>query len=325
MAVAYAEIRARVPGLLTEVRFSPSKLVKREEILFVIEREQYLAARDEAVGALRSAEAELARAESDLERVQQAIKTNAVSQSDLDRARADRDQAEAAVISARARLDKAELDLSYTLVRSPVDGRVGRNLVDVGNLVGTTGPTLLTTVNKLDPIFVYFDSPELLVLKLLALQRPERSEAAEAADDVGRVDVSLSNEIDYPHEGRIDFIDNTVDPTTGTIELRAVLENADTVIFPGLFVRIRVWGEVEPNALVIDERAVGSDLGGKYLYVLDSENVVEQRYIELGPLQDDGMIVVERGLEGNERYVVNGLLRARPGFPVAPLGAVEEG
>ena len=139
------------------------------------------------------------------------------------------------------------------------------------------------------------------------------------------MDVSLSNETDFPHEGHIDFIDNTVDPTTGTIELRAVLENADTVIFPGLFVRIRVWGEVEPNALVIDERAVGSDLGGKYVYVLDSENVVEQRYIELGPLQDDGMIVVERGLEGNERYVVNGLLRARPGFPVAPLGAAEEG
>ena len=325
VAVAYAEIRARVPGLLTEVRFSPGGLVKKEEILFVIEREQYLAARDEAVGALRSAEAELARAESDLERVQQAIKTNAVSQSDLDRARADRDQAEAAVISARARLDKAELDLSYTLVRSPVDGQVGRNLVDVGNLVGTTGPTLLTTVNKLDPIFVYFDSPELLVLKLLALRRPERSERSEAADEVGRVDVSLSNETDFPHEGHIDFIDNTVDPTTGTIELRAVLENADTVIFPGLFVRIRVYGEVEPNALVIDERAVGSDLGGKYVYVLDAKNVVEQRYIELGPLQDDGMIVVERGLEGNERYVVNGLLRARPGFPVAPLSAAEEG
>ena len=325
-AVESAEIRARVSGTLEEIRFEPSRLVKRGEVLFVIERESYIASRDEALGMLRSAEAEKARAESDLQRVEQAIQTNAVSRSDLDRSRATRDQADAAVIAAQARLDNAQLSVDYTLVRSPIAGQVSRWLVDAGNLVGATEPTLLTTVNKMDPIYVYFEAAEGLVLALAQAQREEEQQAA-ASDTLqaGRVSVRLANEDDYQHDGVIDFIDNTVDPGTGTIELRAVLANPDTVLFPGLFVRIRVWGPIRDNRLVIQERAVGTDLGGKYVYIIADSNLVEQRYIQLGALQDDGSIVVEDGLDGDEQYIVNGMLRARPGLPVTPVTESEEG
>jgi RND family efflux transporter MFP subunit len=318
-AVESVEIRARVPGTLEEIRFEPSSRVRQGQILFVIEREQYIAARDEAQGSLRSAEAELARAESDLKRVEQAIQTNAVSQSDLDRAQAARDQAEAAVVAAGARLANAELNLEYTLVRSPIAGRVGRWLVDPGNLVGATGPTHLTTVNQDQPIYVYFDAPEDLVLAYLTT----RSDTTQNQDRVGRVNVALANETDYPHEGVIDFIDNTVDPTTGTIEMRALLPNEDNALFPGLFVRIRVIGREKPNALVVQEQAIGTDLGGKYVLVVDDQDVVDQRYVTLGATQDDGAIEVVEGLDGTERYIINGMLRARPGFPVAPQTEAE--
>ena len=318
-AVESVEIRARVPGTLEEIRFEPSSRVRQGQILFVIEREQYIAARDEAQGSLRSAEAELARAESDLKRVEQAIQTNAVSQSDLDRAQAARDQAEAAVVAAGARLANAELNLEYTLVRSPIAGRVGRWLVDPGNLVGATSPTHLTTVNQDQPIYVYFDAPEDLVLAYLTT----RSDTTQNQDRVGRVNVALANETDYPHEGVIDFIDNTVDPTTGTIEMRALLPNEDNALFPGLFVRIRVIGREKPNALVVQEQAIGTDLGGKYVLVVDDQNVIDQRYVTLGARQDDGTIEVVEGLDGTERYIVVGMLRARPGFPVTPQTEAE--
>ena len=195
-AVESVEIRARVPGTLEEIRFEPSSSVRKGQVLFVIERAQYIASRDEALGSLRSAEAELARAESDLRRVEQAIQTNAVSQSDLDRAQAARDQAEATVIAAQARLANAELNLEYTLVRSPIEGMIGRRLVDPGNLVGATGPTHLATVNQMQPIYVYFQAPEDAVLAFLAARR----DTLQSQSDVGRVQVSLANETDFPHD-----------------------------------------------------------------------------------------------------------------------------
>ena len=318
-SVASAEIRARVPGVLQEMRFEPGTLVRENQVLFVIEREQYIALRDEALGSFRSAEAELARAESDLRRIEQAIQTNAVSQSDLDRAQATRDQAAAAVIATQARLDQAELNLEYTMVRTPVAGQVGRNLVDLGNLVGTTGPTLLTTVNQLAPIYVYFDAPEALVLRLIEV----RTDTTREVRTVGRVRVSLANETDYPHEGEIDFIGNTVDPATGTIELRAILPNDEAKLFPGLFVRIRTTARAVPDGLVVEEQAVGTDLGGKYVLMVGADDVVEQRYITLGSRQGNGMIEIVEGLDGSERYIVNGMLRARPGFPVTPQTVAE--
>lgn len=308
-ATEFAEIRARVAGTLEEMLFEPSSFVEEGDVLFHIEPESYQAALDEATASVASSESQLAAAESDLEKIQKAIQSNAVSQQELDRAQAARDQAEAGVMAAKARLDKATTDFAYTQVTTPIAGQVSRNFVDPGNLVGQGEATRLTTVTKIQPIHVYFDAPEGVVLKMIELQKqgglPEKPEifVATAADE------------GFPHEGVVDYLDNTVDPATGTIEIRGVLPNDDLSLFPGLFVRIRAMGP-EREALLIDERALAADLGGKYVLVVGEDDMVEKRYVTLGPVQDDGTIVVEEGLEGGERYITEGLLRARPGMPV---------
>jgi RND family efflux transporter MFP subunit len=321
-AIEEARIRARVAGTLEAMHFTPSSLVNAGDVLFIIEPEPYQAAFDEAEAALASAESELARAESDLERIQLAIQSNAVSRQDLDRAQATRDQAEAAVLGARARRDNARINLGYTRVTTPVSGQVSRNFVDIGNLVGAGEPTILTTVTRVNPIFAYFDAPERLVLDFLAARR-DTTLTDEESSQVGRVLVATAADVDYPHEGEIDFIDNTVNPATGTIEMRAVVQNPENLLFPGLFVRLRVLGRIRPNAILVAEPAIGTDLGGKYVLVVGDDDVVEQRYVTLGPRQDDGTYVVESGLDGSERYIVNGMLRARPGFPAAPQTEAE--
>ncbi len=328
-AIEAVEIRARVGGVLEQQLFEPSQIVEGGDVLFVIEQDVYQASRDEAVALLRSASADSALKESNLERVQIAIKTNAVSRQDLDRAQAERDAAVAAVLGARARLARAQLDYDYTMVRTPITGQVGRRRVDPGNLVGFGEQTLLTTVNKIQPIHVYFNAPEWVVLRIIrqveAVRQSESSPPGEGvstredAEQVARVLVGTAADEDrFPFEGYIDFIGNTVDPSTGTIELRAVFENADFGLFPGLFVRVRVMAVNESDALLVDERAIGTDLGGKYVYVIGAENIVEQRYVRIGQPQPDGTIVVEEGIEDGETYISNGLLRARPGLPVTP-------
>ncbi len=315
-ATEFAEIRARVSGTLERMYFQPSALVDAGDVLFLIEPESYQAAFDEAVAAVASAQSELSRAESDLERIQLAIQSNAVSRQDLDRAQATRDQANAALLVARARRDQAELNLGYTRVVTPVTGRASRNFVDLGNLVGTGEPTLLTTVTRISPIWVYFNAPERAVLDFTAAERDSARAGLGQDERVGVVQVATAADTGFPHEGRIDFIDNTVDPATGTIELRAVLPNEEEILFPGLFVRIRVLGPIEQDAILVHERAVGTDLGGKYVLLVGEDDVVEQRYVSLGPIQDDGTVVIQQGLDGSETYIVNGMLRARPGFPV---------
>jgi RND family efflux transporter MFP subunit len=321
-AIEYAEIRARVPGTLEEMRFTPASFVDEGDVLFIIEPEPYRAAFNEAQAALASAESELARAESDLERIELAIQSDAVSQQSLDLARATRDQADASRLGAQARLEDARINLSYTRVATPVSGQVSRNYVDIGNLVGAGEATVLTTVTRIQPIYVYFNAPEQLVLAFTSARR-DTTLTEEELSQVGRVFVATAADTDYPHEGEIDFIDNVVDPATGTIELRAVLQNSEQILFPGLFVRIRVLGRLIPDAILVEERAIGTDLGGKYVLVIGEDNVVEQRYVTLGALQDDGTVVIESGLDGDESYVVNGMLRARPGFPVTPQTEAE--
>ncbi len=314
-----AKIVARVAGTLESVEFEVSSSVKTGDLLFTIEDERYIAARDVAQANVKSAEADLLRSETELRRVEKASKSRAVSEMDVDRARADRDMAVASVASAKARLADAELDLSYTKVHAPIDGFVSRNLVDVGNLVGQGEATLLTRINKVTPIFVYFHAPESVVLNFLAIGRQEK----EKGDDrsVKMVHVALANDEGFPHNGYIDFIDNEVDPNTGTIELRARLENKDELIFPGLFVRVKVSGQTIPDAVLILETALGTDLGGKYVLTVGEGNIVEQKYVTLGSAQGDGTIYIKSGLEGEELVIVGGLMIARPGMPVQPLTA----
>lgn len=340
-AVESVEIRARVGGVLERQLFTPSDIVEEGEVLFIIEPEQYEAARDEAVALLRSAIADSALKESNLDRVRIAIETNAVSRQDLDRAQAERDAAVAGVLGARARLVRAQLDFDYTTVNTPITGQVGRRLVDPGNLVGFGEQTMLTSVNRIQPIHVFFNAPEWVVLAILRAVDEERGEEGEeelsvmdamgeseeldetavrAQKAVVKVLVGTAADADsFPFEGYIDFVGNTVDPSTGTIELRAVFDNEDFQLFPGLFVRVRVLALEAQDALLVDERAIGTDLGGKYVFLVGDGDIVARRYVTVGQPQPDGTIVVEEGVESGDTYISNGLLRARPGLPVTPL------
>jgi RND family efflux transporter MFP subunit len=317
-AVESIEIRARVSGVLERQAFEASSLVRKGQLLFVIEPDSYVARKNGADAEVKMWEAELARAKSDLERLEQAIRTNAVSQQEVDRARADVQQAEANLLGAHAELEQAVLDVSYTEVRSPITGMVSRRQVDVGNLVGSGENTLLTTVAQLDPIYAYFDVSERVVLEMLN----ERGRTMTNRWQVDPADrtlgyLGLANEDGWPHKGYLDYVDNTVDVNTGTIQVRGVWPNPDGLLFPGLFARIRVPTTLREGALLVNERAIGTDLGGKFLLIVGDGDVVELRHVELGQL-DEGMRVILSGLEPGERYIINGLQRARPGLPVTP-------
>jgi RND family efflux transporter MFP subunit len=291
--------------------------VEEGQILFIIEQALYEAARNEAAASVASAKAQLQKAQADLRRVEVAAEKKAVSEQEVDLARAARSVAEAAVTSAEARLDRVQLDLEYTEVRSPIAGMVDEDLAGVSNLVGYDGPTLLTTVRALDPLYVDFEVPEQSLLRLLQLTGRTPGQPAEGRG----YPVFVGTQVDegFPHEGAIDFMENTVDPDTGTIRLRATVPNPETKLIPGVFVRVRVPAEELGDALVVEERGVGRDLGGPYVYFVGQENVVEQRYVKLGPQQDDGTVVVLEGLDAGDLYIVEGLLRARPGAPVQPV------
>ena len=316
-AIESADVVARVAGALETVDFEPSSNVKKGDLLFTIEKTRYQALRDAAVASEASAEADLLRAETELKRIEKASKSRAVSEMDVDRARADRDMAIAAVSLAKANMAEAELNFSYTDVVSPIDGVVSRRLVDAGNLVGQDGPTKLTRVNKLKPIYIYFYAPESKVLNYLA-DRPKGGVQAAQQDDI-KAQVALANESGYPHTGVIDYVDNEVDATTGTIEMRVVLPNENLQVFPGLFVRVKVTGKKIPDAVQVPAVAIGTDLGGKYVLAVGENNIVEQKYVTLGAPQEEGLVHISDGLDGTETIIVNGLMFARPGLPVTPL------
>ena len=317
-AIMSADVVARVAGALETIEFEASSAVKAGDLLFTIEATRYRAEHDAAEASLKSAEADLLRAETELRRTEKASENRAVSEMDVDRARADRDMATAAVGLAKANLDNAALQLSYTRVTAPFDGVVSRNLVDVGNLVGQSGPTLLTRINKLQPIYIFFHAPESLVLNFLAGR--DREEIPEGGkDEQAAAGVALANETGFPHRGVIDYIDNEVDARTGTIEMRVRLANEDLAIFPGLFVRIKVTGPKFPDAVLVPEVAVSTDLGGKYVLIVGENNIVAQQFVTLGAPQDSGLVHIKDGLTGDETLIVNGLMRARPGLPVTPL------
>ncbi len=311
------EVRARVQGYLERMAFEPSSFVRRGQLLFVIEPAPYQAQRDRAEAYLKAAEAGLRRAESDLDRLEEAVKTNAVSQQEVTRARAERDQASAALLEAQAALTNAEIEYGYTSVESPIDGLVSRNYVDVGNLVGAGESTLLATVRRIDPIFAYFDVSERFIAQALAEKGGHKGPAS---DDEIPITLMLK-ETGYEVDGIVDAVDNTVDPATGTIQIRGRFPNPDAMVFPGFFVHVRIPGELLEDALLVEETALGTDLGGRYLMIVGDGDVVEKRYVEPGPLEEDMMRVILDGLEPGERYVSEGLQRARPGLPVSPSGS----
>jgi RND family efflux transporter MFP subunit len=311
VAMQTAEIRARVEGYLLEKDFEDSDDVEVGQVLFNIDPSLYQAEVDRTHADLAQRQAQFAQAEWDLEQVRKLAERGASTEKEVQDRTTDRALADAAVKSTEAAVTKAQLDLDYTEVRTPIAGRVSRNLVDLGNLVGAGERTLLTTVVQMNPMHVYFNVSERLLMQRLA------------ADDADRQNpstpfwIGLAHEEGYPHEGIIDYVDNTVDEATGTLEIRGVVPNGDGLLFPGAFVRVRMSAGIRENAVLVSERALGTDVGGKYVLVVVADNIVEQRPIKIGALID-GMRVVEEGLTGDERYIVNGLQRARPGLPVNP-------
>ncbi|MFI5364132.1 MAG: efflux RND transporter periplasmic adaptor subunit [Candidatus Binatia bacterium] len=314
-AVASIDIRARVLGYLKSINFTPGADVKQGDLLFVIEPELYQAKVDQARADLDGKQAQYQAAEEQLQITQAIFARSAGSRADLVQKTQQRDLAKAQVAMARATLEAAQLDLSYTQIYAPISGRIDRNRVDVGNLVGSGEATLLASIMKHDPIYVYFTMSEREMLQYGDMQRQRRTAASEGERNLAYF--ALTADTGFPHVGQVDYTSNRVDPNTGTIELRAVFPNPDHLIVPGLFARIRLPLARE-HALLVPEAAVSADQGGQYLLTADDHNVVQYRRVRLGPTVSGGMQVIESGIQKDEWVIVNGLQRARPGSTVKP-------
>jgi RND family efflux transporter MFP subunit len=324
-AVEEIEVRARVAGFLESMHFTPGTRVEKDALLFVIDPREYQAELNATRAELESARAKFKRAETEFTRAQRIFKQGAGSDADVVKWRGEREIARAAVLGAKAQVDRAQLKMDYTQVLAPISGRVSRNYVDIGNLVGEKEPTLLTTVIRHDPMYAYFNLNERDLLKVMAMYRRETKEKGldPRKDSAARADLTVSlelaNEKNYPHQGVVDFAESGVDPGTGTLQLRGVFPNPGPapVLLPGLFTSLRMPIGKRENALLVTERAIGSDQSGRFLLAVNSENMVEKKPIRMGRLVD-GLRVIEEGLQPDDRVVVNGLQRARPGAKVDP-------
>ena len=307
-AVESAQVRARVGGIIDSIHFKPGALVKKGDVLFVIDPRSFQAdsARLEAAVASSKSKAELARSE--LDRSKRLLADNAIAQRDFDERAASSRQLEAAALADQATLAVAKLNLDYTTVRAPFSGRIGKAEVTVGNLIDSS--VVLTSLVSVNPVYVSFNGDEATFLNLGASAR-------DGGQGV-KVRTGLANEDGFPHEGRLDFVDNRIDPASGTVRMRAVLDNKDGALTPGLFARVQVGAESNgTNALLIKEDAIGTDQSRKFVYVVSTENKADYRVVELGP-RIDGLRVVRSGLKPGDRIVVNGLQRVRPGSAVTP-------
>jgi multidrug efflux system membrane fusion protein len=313
-AIDRVEIRPRVSGYISSLNFTEGSEVKKGDVLFVIDQRPYAAELKHAQAQLAQAKSQLALAKSEKARATNLLAQHAISQEEFDTRSSSDEQAEANVQLADSALDTAQLNMTYTKVISPINGRISRANVTLGNLV-TNGQTLLTTVVSLDPIYVRFDGDEQAYLRSVKEARDRA--AAGSKEAAAPVLVGLADEPGFPHPGVIVFQDNEVDPQTGTIRTRARLDNHDRAFTPGLFARVRLLGDKKTNALLINDSAVGTDQTVKYVLVVGADNKVEYRPVKLGPVID-GLRVVREGLKVNDTVIVNGLQRVRPGSPVTP-------
>jgi len=311
-AVERVEIRPRVSGYISSVNFTEGSEVQKGDVLFVIDPRPYEAERDKARAQLAQARSQLVLAKSERDRATSLLSQHAISQEEYDTRTAGREQAQANVEAAQAALDVAALNLTFTRVAAPISGRISRALVTSGNFV-TNGQTPLTTLVSLDPIYVSFDGDEQVYLKYTKLAR--QGTRASSRDARNPVLVGLADESGYPHQGVMVFVDNALDPTTGTIRGRALLDNHERQFTPGLFARVKLMGSGQYNAVLINDSAIGTDQSVRYVLVVGAGNKVEYRPVQLGPVID-GLRVVQSGLAPGETIVVNGLQRVRPGVQV---------
>jgi multidrug efflux system membrane fusion protein len=314
-AVDAVEIRPRVGGHLTGQHFREGGMVEEGALLFTIDDREYRAAVEAAQADVARADARASLAAQELRRAEELVERRLVAERDLDTARVEMQQAEADALAARARLRQAQLELGFTRITSPIRGRAGEALVNPGNLVAA-GESLLTTVVSTDPVHVVFDGDERAYLRYQQLDRAGLR--GSSRDTRNPVLVGLADEEGYPHRGEMDFVDNAVNPQTGTIRGRAIVPNPDGVFTPGLFARIRLLGASQVAALLIHEQAVLTDQDRRYVYVIGEGNTAVRKDVTLGA-RVEGLRVVTAGLEPQDRVVVNGVRKIfYPGQPVSP-------
>lgn len=326
-AVGEVDIRARVTGYLMKVNFVDGQNVKKGDLLYEIDPRPYQAALDRAKGDLVRLMAMADKAKADLARSERLRPSGAVSQDEYEQHVANLAVHKASILSAEAAVRDAQLNLEFTKIASPIDGRVSRTRITEGNLVqpGAGDATLLTTVVTTNPIYVYFNVDEHVLLQYqeLAFKTGQELHPKILKERRLPVEIGLANEEGFPHAGIIDFADNKIDHNTGTLRTRGVFENAKQYLTPGLFVRVRTPFGVPHRALLVTDRAIGTDQRQKYLLTVNKGDVVEYRRVKVGRLLD-GMRVIESGLNPDDLVIVNGLQRARPGSTVQPKTAAND-
>ncbi len=318
-AINSVEVRARVSGYLDGVHFKDGQLVKQGDLLFTIDKRPFQNTLDQAKANLQQAKSNLAFTSSDYTRGQQLVRDKTITDQTFEqRAQAYRN-AQAAVTSNEAAVRQAELDIQFTELRAPINGHIGDRRVSPGNLVtgGTAGnTTLLATIVSTDPIYFEFTFDEASYLRYERLSKSGNDVTSRGAGV--SVALKLIDENDFDHQGRMDFVDNVIDRSTGTIRGRAVFANPNGVFTPGMFARVRVPGTAPYEALLVPDAAVGTEQARKYLLVVNADNTVASKYVTLGQTTSDGLRVIKTGLGPDDRVVVDGLMRARPGQKVTP-------
>lgn len=313
------EIRPRVSGYLDSINFTDGQMVKKGDLLFVIDPRPYQAELDRAQAALTQAQAQLQLAKTDFTRSKELQQKQVIAQQEFDRQSNDLLAAQAQVASATAALATAKLDLDFTHVTAPINGRVGRYNVSVGNLItgGSGGnATLLTTIVSLDPLYGYFEVDEQSFLKYSQMAevagagKQAGADGPETAEGMN-IEMKVSNEEGFPHKGKLDFVDNQVDTETSTVELRGVFPNPDMKLTPGLFARMRIPAREKHVAMLIPDSAVGNNQSVQFVYVVDADNKVKLRPVELGPMAEN-LRIVRSGLTLDDRIIVSGIQRVRP-------------
>jgi RND family efflux transporter MFP subunit len=316
-AVNDAKLIARVEGYLEQIHYEDGQFVKKGDLLFTIQQAPYKQQLEQAHAQVLTAQASLLYAKTEFARYTALVKKDAATQTEVDHWAFERASAEASLLSAKAQVAIDEVNLGYTEIRAPFDGIVGKHLIDPGNVVGGGGQqAALAEITQLDPIYVVANLSEQQVLKIRQNLGQHRLTLA----DLHKVpvDVGLSDEQGFPHRGTIEYVAPQLDPATGTLLVRGILPNPDRVLLPGFFVRMRLpMGRVDRNALLVPDRALQTDQGGTYLLLLDSNDVVRQRYVQLGSLMG-ALRVVTSGLAPEDRVVVGDLWRATPGTKVVP-------
>lgn len=309
------DLVARVQGFLQSIDYQDGTFVKQGTQLFTIEPETYKLKLDQAQAAEAGAQATVKQAEADFKRQVELVQRQAVSQSTLDTSTSTRDNAQASLQQAQANTKLAEVNFGYTKVTAPFDGIVSAHMVSVGELVGVSSPTQLASIVAMDPIYVNFTVNEQDVLRI----RAEAARRGLTPTDLKQfpIQVGVQTETDYPHQGHLDYVSPTLNQSTGTLAVRGLVPNDKRVLLPGYFVRVRVPFDQEKTALLVPDTALGSDQGGRYLLVVNGDNMVEQRKVQIGPV-DNGLRVIESGLKPDDRVVIAGLLRVIPGQKIDP-------